>query len=340
MAPRSGYTCVISVIVTVLNEGAHIHRLMQSLAAQTRPPDEVVIVDGGSRDNTVASLHSYADRLPLRILIAPGCNISAGRNRAIAAARGGIIAVTDAGVELARDWLEHLTGPLRENPAVQAVGGFFQAAPHTPFELALGATVLPLVDEINPATFLPSSRSVAFRKSAWERVGGYPEWLDYCEDLIFDLKLKQIVGDFAFAPEAVADFRPRSSLSAFFKQYYRYARGDGKADLWRKRHAIRYLTYCLAAPLILVAGFVAHPLCWLLYVPGAVYYLYQPYRRLRILIRNARYAALLRTPYSALSTFLFIPIMRVGGDIAKMLGYPVGLWWRWRHRPPDWRHII
>jgi hypothetical protein len=36
---------------------------------------------------------------------------------------------------------------------------------------------------------------------------------------------------------------------------------------------------------------------------------------------------------------LFIPVMRVVGDIAKMLGYPVGLWWRWRHRPPDWRRL-
>src|SRR6185369_733389 len=100
---------------------------MRSMAAQTRLPDEVVIVDGGSRDDTVAIIQSYADKLPLRVLIEPGCNISSGRNRAITAAQGDIIAATDAGVELAPDWLEKLTAPFLENPVVQVVGGFFRA---------------------------------------------------------------------------------------------------------------------------------------------------------------------------------------------------------------------
>ena len=101
----------------------------------------------------------------------------------------------------------------------------------------MGATVLPTVDEVKPESFLPSSRSVAFTKAAWEAAGGYPEWIDYCEDLIFDFRLRDVAGPFAWAPEAVAHFRPRGSLKAFFKQYYRYARGDGKADLWRKKHS-------------------------------------------------------------------------------------------------------
>ena len=112
----------------------------------------------------------------------------------------------------------------------------------------MGATVLPTVDEIKPESFLPSSRSVAFTKEAWDAAGGYPEWIDYCEDLIFDFRLRDAAGPFAWAPDAVAHFRPRGSLKAFFKQYYRYARGDGKADLWRKKHLIRYVTYLIALP--------------------------------------------------------------------------------------------
>ena len=53
------------------------------------------------------------------------------------------------------------------------------------------------------------SRSVAFTKGAWRRAGGYPEWLDYCEDVVFDLKLRQKFGPFLFVPEAVVHFRPR-----------------------------------------------------------------------------------------------------------------------------------
>ena len=91
----------VTVISTVLNEGEAIRRLLDSLVAQTRPPDEVVIVDGGSRDNTVAVIEAYAGRLPLRVLVEPGANISRGRNVAIAAATSEVIASVDAGV-----WLE------------------------------------------------------------------------------------------------------------------------------------------------------------------------------------------------------------------------------------------
>jgi glycosyltransferase involved in cell wall biosynthesis len=324
----------ITLITTVLNEGDNIRRLMDSLRAQTHQPDEIVIVDGGSHDDTVKILREYEKSLPLRIEIEAGCNISRGRNLAIQAARGNIIAVTDAGVVLANDWLEHLTKPF-DNPNVQVVSGFFQADVQTPFEVAMGATVLPLVNEVNPATFLPSSRSVAFKKAVWKKVGGYPEWLDYCEDLVFDLRLKLIADPFSFSPLAVAHFRPRGSLRAFWKQYFLYARGDGKADLWRKRHAIRYATYFIAAPLILLLGIFVHPMFWMLYLLGAVYYFYQPFKRLPVVSQVVPKMSLMERLY----IWLMIPVIRVVGDFAKMAGYPVGWRWRLQNKPPDWTKL-
>lgn len=324
---------MISLIATVLNEGEHIHRLMRSLAEQSRLPDEIVIVDGGSHDDTVANIKHYADRLPVRVLVEPGCNISRGRNVAIAAAQGDIIAVTDAGVTLTKRWLEHLTQPLLHDPGCMVASGFFRADPHNGFEVAIGATVLPLHDEIDPDTFLPSSRSVAFRKTAWEAVGGYPEWLDYCEDLIFDLRLKQRYAPFAFAPDALVLFRPRGSLRSFYRQYMLYARGDGKADLWRKRHAIRYLTYLVAVPLIFVLGWRVSPLLWLGFVLGGAAYLRQPYRRLSTV---RRWGPRLNAG-GIVYALALVPVIRVVGDVAKMVGYPVGWLWRLRHQPPDWR---
>ncbi|MFO7742319.1 MAG: glycosyltransferase, partial [Anaerolineae bacterium] len=53
----------ISVIATVLNEGKSLPRLLDSLTAQTRQPDEVVICDGGSTDGTLAVLEAE-DRFP------------------------------------------------------------------------------------------------------------------------------------------------------------------------------------------------------------------------------------------------------------------------------------
>ncbi|NJL94173.1 MAG: hypothetical protein HC915_10825 [Anaerolineae bacterium] len=232
------------------------------------------------------------------------------------------------------DWLEHLTAPLLADDQCQAVAGFFlpDPDPQRPFEIAMSAAVLPTLREIDPARFLPSSRSVAFRKAAWAQAGGYPEWLDYCEDLIFDLRLQNSVGAFAFAPQAVVYFKPRTRLRAFFKQYYRYARGDGKADLWRKRHVVRYVTYCVLLPLGVALGLVFPP-AWVGLVGAGLVYLRQPLRRLPGLWGG------LSAP-GKLQALLWLPIIRAVGDVAKMLGYPVGWVWRWRHRPPDWRRPL
>lgn len=315
----------VTVICTVLDEAESIRRLLESLCTQTRPPDEVLIVDGGSHDGTVDAIQGYAGRLPVRLLVAPGSNISQGRNLAAGAASGDVIASTDAGVRLEPSWLERLVAPLAADLDCAVVAGFFVADPTTPFEVAMGATVLPALEEVDPATFLASSRSIAFRKTAWAAAGGYPEWLDYCEDLIFDLRLRSTAGEAAWAPGAIAHFRPRSSLGAFFKQYYRYARGDGKAGLWGKRHAIRYITYLLVLPGLLA---VAARRPWLglgLLLAGGAAYCARPYRRLRRCLPCL-------APGERAQVLLLVPIIRVTGDLAKMLGYPMGLRWRLRNR--------
>lgn len=325
----------VSVIVTVKNEESSIATLLDSLLVQTRRPDEVILADGGSTDGTVEIAKSYISKgLPLHIVSAPGSNISQGRNAAIRAATGEVIACTDAGVRLDPKWLEIMERNLQEaTPAV--IAGFFQADPHTLFETALGATTLPDKRDVNPSTFLPSSRSVAFPKEAWERVGGYPEWLDYCEDLVFDLRLRAAGYRFLFDPEAVAYFRPRPTLRAFFRQYYHYARGDGKADLWRQRHLVRYTTYLVLIPLLLALALFSSPLWLLLLAAGGLAYTWAPYRRLWPRLVGYGWPA-------RLWALCLVPIIRATGDVAKMLGYPVGLWWRWQHRSDPrllWRHL-
>jgi cellulose synthase/poly-beta-1,6-N-acetylglucosamine synthase-like glycosyltransferase len=262
--------------------------------------------------------------LALRVHSRPGANISQGRNAAIAAAQGEIIAVTDAGVRLDSRWLEELTRPFEQDVDRETVAGFFVPDPHTLFEVAMGATVLPTVTDIVPSAFLPSSRSVAFRKTAWSTTGGYPEWLDYCEDVILDLELVDQHGPFHFAPRALVYFRPRSNMRSFFLQYYRYARGDGKANLWPKRHAARYLVYLVFLPALLLVAWLHNP-WWLLgLLAGAVIYTRQPYRRLKKALRDLAWP-------QKLYVIALVPLIRLVGDVAKMIGYPVGWVWRLRH---------
>ena len=312
----------ISTIITVRNEEATIEALLQSLLGQTRPPDEIVIADGGSTDRTVEIIEKMITQgAPIRLLRCPGANIAAGRNRAILAATGEVICCTDAGTRLNPQWLERISRPFEGgiDTGTDVAMGFFIADPQNTFEWALGATTLPDVDEINPDRFIPSSRSIAFRRTAWEAVGGYPEWLDYCEDVVFDLALRKAGFRFTWVPEATVAYRPRPSIPSFFRQYYLYARGDGKANLWPRRHLIRYLTY-LVAPLVFVLGFWYNR-AWLGLVVGAGIYLSRPYRRLARSGRN-------RPRLQKVVAWMLVPGLRVVGDLAKMVGYPVGVWWR------------
>jgi len=320
----------VSVVITVLNEAGTIGDLLGSLAAQTVRPREVIVVDGGSRDGTQLHAEWWHGRLgvPLRVIDAPGVGIGAGRNTGIAAATSSLIAVTDAGVVLTPVWLAHLVAPFG-NPEVSVVSGWFIPDAHTTFEMAMGATALPALADVRAERFLPSSRSIALRKAAWKSVGGYPEWLDYCEDLVFDLALQDAGARFAFAPEAVARFRPRASARAFWQQYFRYARGDGKAGLWTRRHAIRYGTYAAAVALV-TAGRRGRPL-WPLAMLAAFAYVRRP---LACLVSDSSFGDMTLTARGY--ALVLVPFIRLIGDAAKMAGYPAGLWWRWRRHGLRW----
>jgi glycosyltransferase involved in cell wall biosynthesis len=326
----------ITVIVPVLNEGHCIHLLLDSFVAQTRPLDELIIVDGGSSDNTVAILQQYQDQLPLKILHRPHGNISISRNLAIRMAQYDIIAATDAGQSVHPGWLEAISRPLLDDPELQVVGGIGVAEGRTLFEIAMGALATRLPKEIKPHLYLPGSHSVAFRKSAWQAVGGYPEWLDYCEDLVFVMRIKLWCDRFIFEPRASVHFIPRSTIPAFAVQYFHYARGDGKAGLWYKRHLMRYATYMALLTLIFVPDLTIPPVRWGLIALGGLVRLYRAYRRLFATCRRKN----ISSPVAVLYLTALIPVLRVIGDGAKLIGYPVGLLWRWRHQPPDWRTVV
>jgi len=317
---------MVSLCATLFNEADSITAWLDSIAEQTRQPDEIVLCDAGSTDGTIERIEARAAADPrIRLIVEPGANVPAGRNTAIAAAEGPLIAVTDAGTILDPDWLERLLAPLEGDPELAVAAGFYRPAGRNAFERILATVITPRISDIGADGFPPSSRSVAFRKSWWERVGGYPAWLRAGEDLVFDFSLRDAGARFAFAPEAIVAWYPRPTLRDFFDQYRHYARGDGHAHLFTGRHAIRYGAYGTGALLTLLAR--RSRAARVLLALGLFLHLRKFAARL-----NERPP--LEGPAGRLASYGLLPVIVITGDVAKMVGYPQGLIERWRAGGP------
>ncbi|PVX26226.1 MAG: hypothetical protein CW716_06470, partial [Candidatus Bathyarchaeum sp.] len=199
------------------------------------------------------------NKLPIKLLQCPGTNIARGRNIAVAHASHDVIAGTDGGCKLDKDWLNNITKPFLAQPETDVVSGAYLPWHTTVFEEVASCLIFPDVKRIS-VNFLPSSRSIAYKKSAWERVNGYPEWLETAEDTYFDLKCKDAGLRFALVRNAIVYWRVRRNLHGVAKQFYRYAEGDGLAFLFPRR----YLPRCMAAMLFfLFSFFYSHLYFWL-----------------------------------------------------------------------------
>ena len=228
----------VSLITTVKNAAEEIGPFLASLATQNLPPDEVVVVDGGSTDGTLERLREAGG---ITLLEEPGANIARGRNLAVAVATHDVIAVTDADCVLEPDWLEHLVAPLAEGADVSM--GFYRPISETFLQACVAAVNLPDAGEIDSDRFMPSGRSVAFTREALAAAGGYPEWLDIGEDMYVDLRWRALGRSMRFAPDAVVNWRLRPTLRETWIQYFRYARGDAIAGMYAERHALRFAVY-------------------------------------------------------------------------------------------------
>ena len=247
-----------SLIFTVKNDIQGLERFLSSIMGQTRKPDELIVVDGGSEDGTLDMLKSFCEENSwARLIERPGANIAQGRNIAITESQYENIAVTDAGCVLEPDWLEVIIDPLLQDVA-DVVSGGYELSYHTKFQRCLAALVSSDRDEWNAETFLPSSRSIAFKRNAWEGVGGYPEWLPYAEDTYFDLRLKNSGFVFVLRSDALVHWEARSDIKSLAKQYYRYHHWDMIAGNFLYRGFLTFI-FVFGLLLLLVASILYGP---------------------------------------------------------------------------------
>lgn len=316
---------MISLVATVLNEKVNLPEWLEGLLSQSVLPDEVVIVDGGSADGTWEYLKEKSRaNTRLKVFKHPG-NISVGRNFAVGQAQGDLIVVTDAGCNYHHDWFKKIAEAVNKNPnkfAATAFGPWLKKEDGFLTYLISAATI-PAPDEF-ARDWLPSSRSVAFSKELWQKAGGYPEWLPICEDVMFDLKIKKLGVAPELAREPLVFWRPRTTLGAYFKQLFKYTRSDGQAGLWLYRQLIRYATYISAILLVYLS--LTQNLWWTwLILAGLVVYLQKFWNRWLNFTQG-------RSFVYRLSGQIVLPLIIAWGDLAKMCGWPVGVYDHWSGR--------
>jgi glycosyltransferase involved in cell wall biosynthesis len=334
-----------SFICTVYNEEDSILRFLESLKAQTVLPGEIIIVDGGSKDRTFSIMENFFDNwarekgsciklqigkkpgnspengLLVKLIKEEGASISMGRNTAIREASGIFISVSDAGCVLDQNWLEEINTGLDEDPGI-VNGGMNYSICRSMLEKLLALSIMPGLNEVKRESFMPSSRNVSFRKTGWEKCKGYPEDLDFGEDMKFDFRLKRQGYDLKFCSGAVVYWRMREDLIGIFKQFFRYAKGDALGRMYPLRHMIRFLSGALFIAIVL-AGILLSP--WILFVlvlPAGVY-CYRPYYRLFVRWEGNEKCR----PYGVkkLPALLLIPLLLIYIDTAKVFGYLYGL---------------
>ncbi|RJQ26881.1 glycosyltransferase, partial [Candidatus Parcubacteria bacterium] len=250
-------------IATVLNEEKSIGLFLESLFLQTFLPDEIIIVDGGSSDNTLSVISNFplvsrpakGGKFPIfnniiKIITKKG-NRSVGRNEAIKQSKNEIILCSDAGCILDKEWVRKITEPFRMEQETQVVAGFYSSITDSIFEKCLVPYVLVMPDKVKGNNFLPSTRSVAFKKYVWEKLGGFREDLSDNEDYYFARKLKEKEINIKFVRDAVVYWIPRKNLYQAIIMFYRFAKGDVESGIIRPKAILIFVRYLFGILLII-----------------------------------------------------------------------------------------
>jgi len=251
-------TAKCSLITTVYNEEKSIVSFLESIYRQTRRPDEVVIVDAESKDATQSIIQRFIKDHPqfaVKLFIKKG-NRSVGRNEAIRRSSHELIAATDAGCFLDKSWIESIVEPFDKEVSIDVVSGWYQPIVETNWQQSLAKTLNFKSENVNMATFLPSTRSMAFRKEAWNNVGGFDERFSHNEDTPFALELRKKNKHFIFQPKAVVYWKLVNSYRALYRTIWRYAYGDAEAHIFSSQYQIIFIFLSTVITLLVASFFL------------------------------------------------------------------------------------
>jgi glycosyltransferase involved in cell wall biosynthesis len=309
----------ISICITVLNEEGTIAKLLDSLLSQSKKADEIIVVDGGSKDKTAEIIRHYQRRDGRIKLLTEHCSRAKGRNLGVEIAKSEIIVMTDAGCVADRDWLKNITKPF-ETKRVDVVAGFYKMTGNTPLQKA-ESIFLGITPRKFNNSYLPSTRSIAFTKKVWTEVGGFPERAEgAAEDTIFNYKLIKSGAKISRVKDSIVGWGMPSSLEDFFSKIFNYSKGDIKSKIWSfpgkglMSHNIKSLFILLRyviGLLLLIFSFKYHTLLPLLIILFLAYF-YWAFRKIYL-------------EFGERKTSLWGPALQIASDFAVMAGFISGI---------------
>jgi len=245
MATRTTRPPVV-VFTAVRNEERDLRRALDAVLAQDYPGPIVVSVAVGPSSDRTAEIASGAARDDSRVVVSPnpsgltpqGLNIAVREGiRALPTAT--YLVRTDGHAELPPNYLRTAVDVL-ERTGADNVGGMMVPVGATPFQEAVAAAMTHPVGLGGGRFHVGGQEGVAdtvylgaFRRSTFERAGGYDEHWSRAQDWELNHRLREAGGVVWFTPTLRVEYRPRSALKPLVVQFYRTGR-------WRREVIRRY----------------------------------------------------------------------------------------------------
>jgi glycosyltransferase involved in cell wall biosynthesis len=258
----------ISLVIPVRNEAHSLETLLRSISDQTKIPDEIVFVDAGSTDETAHIIKRQNSLNPVIKLVSIGqAYPGTARNAGVIESSGELVAFTDGGIELDRDWLKELCATMAGDASSDVVYGNYRPRTETFFKECLSIAIVPPPSnkdgfEIRPP-FLASS---LLKKSIWKAVGGFPDFRA-AEDRIFMESIVKHGYREARNPKAMVTWDIPGGFKEVFNRFCNYSYHDLLAGRTRDWH-LPVLKMHIAAILFFCLGFIISPFFFLLPIVG------------------------------------------------------------------------
>ena len=246
----------VSFIAPVRNEEPNIRRFIESLLAQSFPPQEIIIVDGGSVDRTKEIVKEMIQTgHPIRLIEDRNAYPGRARNLGLQAARYEWVAMSDAGIFVEPDWLDNLAR-VAVGDDVDVVLGTYEPIMSNLFKTCLALVMADAGKQVDGRWVRgPSTASMMLKKQVWAEVGKFPEELRACEDLLFFDRLRESSFKIKYAPDAVVRWEISDHYSGVFRKFRTYSLHTLKAGLWRRWHVAIARMYAVGFICIILAIF-------------------------------------------------------------------------------------